>query len=523
MATVKDAILAIDVGTQSTRALAFDGEGRLLDKARAVYDPPYRSPQPGWAEQDPEYFWERVGTACRTLWAQGVVSTDRIAAVAMTFQRGTPVNLDESRRPLRPAIVWLDQRRSANPPPLPAFWTAALGAAGALGVVRRFQAEAEANWIAEHQPEIARRTRHYLLLSGYVTMRMTGEARDSVACTVGYFPFDFKALAWAAPSDWKWKALAVDPATLPQLVQPGMALGEVTTAAAAHTGLPAGLPVISAGSDKACEVLGSGCLEPHEGCIGYGTTATLNVDSPRYVEPLRLVPPYPSAQPGRYNVEYQVFRGFWMVTWFKEQFAALEQQRAAERGIAPESLLEELAAEVPPGSLGLTLQPYWTPGLVHPGPEGKGAIVGFGEAHHKHHMYRALLEGLAYEMRNGRERIEARTKTPLSRLVLCGGGSRSDLVMQITADVFGMTAHRPSCEEASGLGAAILGAVGAGLHRDLPTAVRAMTGTGTSFDPVPAHVKRYDDLYRAVYQPLYGRLQPLYRAMRAITGYPPPP
>lgn len=520
---MKDAILAIDVGTQSTRALAFTADGRLLDKARATHEPPYVSPQLGWAEQDPEYFWDRVGVACRGLWSQGVVSPDRIAAVAMTFQRSTVVSLDATDKPLRPAIVWLDQRRSAHPPRLPATWRAALTLAGASGVVDRFQAEAEANWIAEHQPEIHRNTSRYLLLSGFVTLRLTGHARDSVACIVGYMPFDFRKLSWAAPWDWKWQALAVDPRTLPDLVVPGRPLGTVCASAAAHTGLPLGVPVIAGGSDKACEVLGSGCLEPHQGCIGYGTTATLNVDSGRYVEPVRLVPPYPSAQPGRYNLEYQVFRGFWMVTWFKEQFAHIERQQAAERGLEPEQLLEALASEVPPGSLGLTLQPYWTPGLVHPGPEAKGAMIGFGAAHKKPHMYRALLEGLAYEMRNGRERIEGRTKVPLGDLALCGGGSRSDLVMQITADVFGMPARRPSTDEASGLGAAILGAVGAGLHADVRTAALAMTGTGRVFEPRVEHARRYDDLYREVYRPLYARLQPLYRAIRRITDYPPPP
>ena len=520
---MKDLVLAIDVGTQSTRALAFDASGALVDKARALYEPPYHSPEPGWAELDPEVYWERVGTACRTLWQQGLVSPERVAAACATFQRGTVVSVDADGRPLRPSILWLDQRRAAHPPRLPAPWRTALKLAGASEVVARFQAEAEANWLAEHQPDLHARTAHYLLLSGFVTARLTGRWRDSVACTVGYLPFDFKRLAWSPASDWKWRALAIEPATLPELVAPGLPLGTVTREAAAHTGLPEGLPVISGGSDKSCEVLGSGCLEPHQACIGFGTTATFNVDSPRYVEPVRLVPPYPSARAGRYNVEYQVFRGFWMVTWFKEQFAHIERERARELGVEPETLLEQAASEVPAGSLGLTLQPYWTPGVAHPGPEAKGAMVGFGAHHRKPHMYRALLEGLAYEMRSGRERIQARTGRPVTELTLCGGGSRSDLVMQIAADVFDLPARRARCDEASGLGAAILCAVGAGLHPTVEAAVAAMTGPGRVFQPVPADVARYDQLYREVYAPLYGRLQPLYRAMRRITGYPPFP
>jgi len=520
---MKDLVLAIDVGTQSTRALVFDASGAQVDQARALYDPPYHSPEPGWAELDPEVYWERVGTACRTLWSQGRADPGRVASACATFQRGTVVCLDAEGAPLRAAILWLDQRRSARPPRLSAAWHAALAAAGASNVVARFQAEAEANWLAEHQPHLHGRIAHYLLLSGFVTGRLTGRWRDSIACQVGYLPFDFKRLAYAAPSDWKWKALAIAPATLPELVAPGRPIGALTADAARHLGLPQGLPVISGGSDKACEVLGSGCLEPHQACIGFGTTATFNVDSPRYVEPVRFVPAYASARAGRFNVEYQVFRGFWMVTWFKEQFAHLERERARELGVEPEALLEQAATGVPAGSLGLTLQPFWTPGVAHPGPEGRGAIVGFGAHHRKPHLYRAMLEGLVYEMRSGRERIQARTRTPVTELTLCGGGSRSDLVLQIAADVFGLPARRARCDEASGLGAAILGAVGAGLHPTVEAAAAAMTGPGRVFEPIPANVARYDQLYREVYSPLYGRLQPLYRAMRRITGYPPLP
>jgi sugar (pentulose or hexulose) kinase len=519
----RDIVLAIDVGTQSCRALAFDATGRLLDRSRVAYEPPYVSPEPGWAEQDPEAFWRDVGEACQLLWRQGVVDPDSIASVCMTFQRNTVIHLGADDKPLRPAIVWLDQRRCGKPPEMPPHWRLLFTIAGARETVAHFQAESEANWVAEHQPDVHVATKRIVMLSGFVTLRMTGDFVDALSCQVGYLPFDFKRQAWAGPTDWKWSALAVERNWLPALIPPGQTLGTVSETAAVHTGIPAGTNVISGGSDKACEVIGCGCLEPHQACIGYGTTATLNVDSPKYVEPVRLVPPYPSVQSGYHNIEYQVFRGFWMVTWFKEQFAHVERQRAAELGVAPEVLLEELAAEVPPGCLGLTLQPFWTPGVRHPGPEGKGAMVGFGAVHKKPHMYRALLEGLAYELRSGRERIQKRTGVPITELTVCGGGSRSDLVLQIAADVFDLPARRPSYDEASGLGAAILGAVGAGLHPDLKSAVAAMTGSRNVFDPIRANVACYDELYSRVYTPLYARLQPLYKAIMDITGYPKAP
>jgi len=311
---MRDLVLSIDVGTQSTRALLFDTLGTLVAGARAVHDPAYHSPEYGWAEQDPGFYWDRVAQACRELFATHGLEAGRIASVAMTFQRGTIVNLGADGRPLRPAILWVDARRSSRPPQLPFVLTAAFNAVGVGPTVRRFQAETEVNWIAEHQPEIAARTAHQLLLSGWLTYRMTGLMRDSTAAIVAYLPFDYKKQTWAGPADWRWRAMAVRREALPELVAPGQQIGTVSHEAAAATGIPEGVPVIAAGSDKACEVLGAGCVLPHQGCIGYGTTATLNVSSPKYVEPAPFVPPYPSARPGHYDAEYQLSRGFWLVT-----------------------------------------------------------------------------------------------------------------------------------------------------------------------------------------------------------------
>jgi sugar (pentulose or hexulose) kinase len=184
---------------------------------------------------------------------------------------------------------------------------------------------------------------------------------------------------------------------------------------------------------------------------------------------------------------------------------------AEEKGVAPEQLLDDLIREVPPGSDGLVLQPYWSPGLKVPGPEAKGAVIGFSDVHTRAHLYRAILEGLAYGLREGKERIEARTGQPITELRVSGGGSQSDIAMQISADLFGLPAIRPHVYETSGLGAAINVAVGLGLHNTFPDAVRAMTRPGTVFDPNPATHRLYDALYRQVYLHLYDRLKKSYR------------
>lgn len=514
---MSDLLLALDVGTQSVRALLFDANGEMAARAQVAIEP-YVAPQPGWAEQDPDVYWRALGTACAELWA--AQDPARVAALALTTQRATTVVVDAHGAPLRDAIVWLDQRRSRGLPPVGGWWGAAFKLAGVAGTVATFQAAAPDNWLAAHQPDLWARVHKCLLLSGYLSWRLCGEFVDAEAAQVGYIPFDYKRLRWASGKDWKWRAMAVRRAQLPELVPSGQPLGELTAEAAGHLGLAPGLALIAAGADKACEVLGSGCVAPNQASLSFGTTATVNSCRERYLEVTRHVPPYPAALPGVYANEVQIYRGFWLVSWFKQEFARHEQQLAAQRGVAPEALFDELIADIPPGSQGLILQPTWSPGVRIPGPEAKGAIIGFGDVHTRAHLYRAILEGLVYGLREGAERIQRRGRVAIDCLRVAGGGSQSDAAMQITADVFAMPAERPHVYEASGLGAAINAAVGLGWYPDHRAAVAAMTRPGRRFEPNPAAARIYEQLYRRVYRKLYRRLKPAYEDIREITGYP---
>ncbi|NLG27302.1 MAG: carbohydrate kinase [Chloroflexi bacterium] len=515
-------LLAIDNGTQSVRALLFDARGTLVDKARVEIEP-YVSPRPGWAEQRPELYWEKLCEACQLLWSKTSVPREAIVALGLTTQRATMVNVDAHGNALRPAIVWLDQRRTYGIPPIKGPWAIAFGLTGMTETLAYFQAEAESNWIRRYQPDIWDKTHKYLFLSGYLTHRLIDRFVDSTGCQVGYVPFDYRSMCWAGKGDWKWLAVPMPEEYLPDLLPPGALLGQVTRAASEATGIPEGLPMIAAAADKACEVIGAGALAPHVGCLSYGTTATINTTHRRYTEVIPLVPPYPSAVPERYSLEVQIYRGYWMVNWFRHEFGLPEENRAIELGVEPESLFDELAAAVPAGSMGLVLQPYWSPGVKVPGPEAKGALIGFGDIHTRAHMYRAIIEGLAYALREGMERIERRSRTKVTELRVSGGGSQSDQAMQITADIFGLPTARPHIYETSGLGAAIDAAVGIGIHPSFETAVAEMTRLGDVFDPNPESAKVYDALYRRVYLKMYERLKPLYEEIRAITRYPQQP
>ncbi len=508
-------LLAIDAGTQSIRALLFSPKGDLIAKQRVAYEP-YFSTAPGLAEQKPELYWESLCQACQGLFNQKGVDRSSIAAVSLTTQRTTVINLDKDGKPLRPAIVWLDQRRTEGLPPMGGFWGTAFKLAGAADTIAYLRAEAEVNWIRTHQPEIWKKTHKYIFLSGYLTWRLLDRFVDSVGCQVGYIPFDYKAQKWCGAKDWKWQALPINPELLPDIYPQGKVMGTITAQAASQTGIPEGLKLVAAAADKACEVLGAGCLEPDVACLSYGTTATINTTHKKYIEVIPLIPPYPAAEPDLYNFEVMVYRGYWMVSWFKHEFGLREEKLASEKGVEPEALFDELVNRVPPGSQGLVLQPYWSPGLRSPGPEARGAIIGFGDVHTRAHIYRAILEGLAYALREGKERTEKRSKVPITELRVAGGGSQSDAAMQLTADIFGLPASRPHVYEASGLGAAMDAAVGSGVHPDFSAAVREMTRLGETFAPDEKAHAVYEQLYEEVYLKMYDRLQPFYKKMREI-------
>jgi sugar (pentulose or hexulose) kinase len=510
--------LSIDNGTQSVRALVFDTVGTLVAKHQIEIEA-YVSPQPGWAEQNADYFWQKVCEACQGLWPKLEIPREEICAVSVTTQRGTVVSLDKHGKPLRPAISWLDQRQADK---IPSSGLVGLGmrCLGLGDLLSKLCREAESNWIAEHQPDIARDTSSWLLLSGYLTYQLTGKLNDAVASQVGFIPFDYKNQRWCQPDNWRYHALSVSPEQLPNLESAGQSLGTINAAAAAATGIPEGIALIAAGSDKACEVLGSGCIDNHVGSVSYGTTATFNVSSKRYFEAVPFHPAFPAVVPNMFNIETMVHRGYWMVNWFKKEFGLREELIAKEKGIAPEVLFDDLLRAVPPGSMGLVLQPYWSSGVNSEGPEAKGAIVGFGDVHTRAHIYRAIIEGIAYALRDGMQRLEKRGKLKIDRLRVSGGGSQSDEILQMTADIFGLPAEKPHTYETSGLGAAIAAAVGTGVYPDFDCAVKAMVHCGKRFEPRQEQVSIYNKLFKQVYQKLYKQLRPSYRAIRNITGYP---
>ncbi len=509
--------LAIDNGTQSVRALIFDQFGTEIAKARVAIEP-YFSTQPNFAEQHAAYYWQKLSEACQQLWQNCDITPAQIAGISLATQRYTMICLDKDKQPLRPAIVWMDLRRGETNDI--GFLNPLTKVIGMGELVQEAQQKARCNWLAHHEPEIWAKTAYYVNLSAYLTYQLTGEIADSTGHALGYLPYDYKAQTWFKPNNIKWRLFSCRLEQMPKLMAPGQLLGHITAHAAAATGILEGTPMIAAASDKACEALGSAGLAADTACLSFGTTATINTTSSHYLEILKHMPAYTAAAPNYYNHEYMIYRGFWMVSWFKEQFAQYEEQLAKTQGVDTEKLLDKAVKDIPAGCMGLMMQPYWSPGVRHPGLEGKGALIGFGDVHTRAHVYRAILEGLAYELKLGFDTIEKRTGKPIKHLRVSGGGSQSDSAMQLTADIFGMPAYRPHTYEASGLGAAINCAVGLGVYSDHLAATEAMTHLGDEFVPIDVNVQLYKRLYNEVYLKMYKRLKPLYQSIQDITGYP---
>lgn len=513
MKTDKRYVLTFDCGTQSTRALLFDDTGELVCKSKVSFEP-YFSIENGWAEQHAEFYFDRVCEASQKLKKLCSEHWDKIEGIAITTIRDTFVQLDKEGKPVRPMIVWMDQR-TAGEKKFGLKERLAFGLTGMTNTAKTIQSLTKAHWLMEHEPEGWAKTYKYMELSGYINYCLTGNMADAVAAQIGHVPFDYKKRKWNTATSLNNAILGYYPDKLPEIVDTCGILGYITKEAEIKTGIRAGLPVFSAGSDKGCETLGTGCMNDYTASISFGTTATIQFSTDRHVEPQQFMPAYPAIIKGFYNPEIQIYRGYWMLTWFKNQFAHKEEQDAKELGIPCEELFNLKMQQVPPGSDGLIVQPYWNPGLKQ--PESKGSVIGFTDTHTKVHLYRAIVEGLGFELLNGLKALEKRAGYKIRMLTVSGGGASSDHICQLTADIFGLPVYRVQTHETSGLGAAIVCFLALKRYGDHKEAVAGMVHYKEPFRPNPENHEIYKELYSDIYVRIYKRLKPLFvRIRRAL-------
>ncbi len=509
-------VLTIDFGTQSVRAMLFDKRGKDYGKEKVPFNPPYFSREIGWAEQKPEFYWEKLKEATNGLKAKCAEIWDDIEAVSLTTIRDTAVIVDKDGKPLRDVILWLDQREvpfaektrfsQSFKTLLKMLKVQDMAAAQCRGSV--------CNWVHENEPEVWSKMHKFLMFSGYMTYRLTGEMKDSVANQIGHIPFDYKLKTWQTPHAITASIFDLKAKDMCELVEPGTVIGYVTKEASADLGIKEGLPLIASGSDKGCETLGSGCVNSTGASLSLGTTATVQMTTDKYVETEPFVPPYPAVLPGKYNPEVEIYRGYWMLSWFKNEFAHKEVKEAKELGVSAEELLNKHLKDVPPGCEGLILQPYWTPGIKH--PNARGAILGFADCHTRVHIYRAIIEGIAYGLYDGLLSIQRKTKIKVEFLAVSGGGSESDEICQITANIMGIPVRRAQTYETSSLGAAITAFTGIGVYKSFEEATKNMVHISKQFEPDPKEHELYEKLYHRIYRRIYPNNKKLYDDLKLI-------
>lgn len=500
-------VLVIDVGTQSMRGIIFDEKGNLLVKEQVKYLP-YLAKKNGYMEQRADMYWETLCQITKAITEKQPRLMQDVIAMSVDTFRDTAVLLDENNNVLRDCILWSDLRVADTSEKLPAKQRFLFKLVGMDRPIKAIRQKVKTRWVQQNEPELWQKVKKVAHISAYLNWKLTGNLTDSYASTIGHFPFDNKKKRWMKPNDLLCPVFDLPLSMMVPLCSPGDVMGQITAEAAALSGLPEGLKVYASGSDKSCESLGVGCVGRNVASVSFGTSSTVQFSTKKYFEPEAFMPAYVSVLKDYYNPEVQIFRGYWMISWFKQNFARHLEKRAEAEGRSVEEIMNEEMESIPAGSDGLVLQPFWQAGLTT--PEAKGAIIGFSDFHTRAHVYRAIVEGIDFALREGLERMERRGKQKIDFIAVAGGGSQSDLICQIAADVFNKPVKRVQTYETSALGAAMSTFMATGLYKDEYEAVNAMVRYVKTFTPNPQNVKIYDNIYKNIYFKLYKKLQKFY-------------
>lgn len=494
-------VIGLDIGTSGTKAIAMDAGGARLASALVEY--PLHSPRPQWAEQDPAD-WRRAA-----LEALGRVAAEidakAVAAVGLTGQMHGSVFLDARHHVIRPALLWCDQRTAAQC----AAITETVGADRLIAMAANpaltgFTAP-KILWLRDHEPDHYARVRQVLLPKDYIRHELTGQFATDVADASGTLLFDVARRAWHPEL---LKLLGLDPAWFPPAYEGPEITGTLHAAAAEATGLPEGIPVVAGGGDQAANGVGCGIVRAGIASASLGTSGVVFVHSDMVqVDPAGRVHTFCHSAPGRWHLMGVMLSAGGALRWFRDTLCGEEVARGAAEGRDPYGFITEAAASVPPGAEGLTFLPYLTGERTpHKDPDAKGAFVGLSLRHGKAHLARAVLEGVAFGMRDSLEIIRG-LGIPVAEVRMSGGGARSPLWRQIMADVCGAPMVAINADEGPAYGAAILAAVGAGLHPDVGRACDAVIRETGRVEPDAGRAAAYAEDY-AEFRATYPALAP---------------
>lgn len=467
--------------------------GKLRGIAAAEYAT--SSPQPLWSEQDPETWWTAARSAIGRVLRESGTPPGSVEAVGLSGQMHGLVLLDAADRVVRPAILWNDQRTAAQCDAMrEAIGRERLIAITGNDALTGFTAP-KALWVREQEPAAWARVRHILLPKDLVRLRLTGEHVTDVADGAGTILFDLAARTWSAEV---LAGLGIDAALLPRVVEGPEVGGRVTRAAGAATGLRPGIPVVGGGGDQAANAVGVGAVVPGVGALSVGTSGVVFVPTAGpAIEPDGRLHAFCHAVPETWHLMGVMLSAAGSLRWLRDTLAP---------GRSFDDLVA-LAEPVAPGSDGLVFLPYLSGERTpHPDPLARGAFVGLTLRHGPGHLVRAVLEGVAFGLRDAFELVRATSPAPLEDLRASGGGTRSGLWKRIVADVLEVPISLTRSSEGAASGAAILAAVGAGWFGSVAEACAALVALDGVTEPEPGAAEAYAPTY-AVYRDLYPRLR----------------
>jgi xylulokinase len=489
--------LGIDTSTTSSKALLIDESGTVIAVASSPHS--LQTPRPLWSEQDPHEWWGAVSASIRSVLEKAGIGGERIAAVGLTGQMHGLVLLDEAGNVLRPAILWNDQRTQSQCNEIHQIMGKEKFIQITGNVALTGFTAPKILWVKENEPDVYAKAKHVLLPKDYIRYKLTGEYALDKADGAGTVLFDLKSRDW---SDEVLSALDIPRAWMPKTFEGPESTGCVTEQAASLTGLKVGTPVAAGGGDQAAQAVGVGAVEPGIVGLTVGTSGVVFATTPSaLIEPEGRLHAFCHAVPGMWHFMGVMLSAAGSLQWYRDTLAP---------NVSFDDLLKE-AESVPAGSEGLQFLPYLTGERTpHPDPLARGAFIGLTVRHSRAHMTRALLEGVAFGLKDSFTLIQNAGLGAITQVRASGGGTKGALWRQIFASVLEAELVTVNTTEGAAYGAALLAGVGAGAWTDVPSACKASVKMTGSTLP--------DSSQAAVYGRSYLLFQELYPALKSSFG-----
>jgi D-xylulose kinase len=497
-------VLAIDAGTTGVRSMFFDKSGNVKGQAYSEYESMF--PKPSWVEQNAENWWSKSSETIRKALSVTGLGSEHVISISVTNQRETIVPIDTDGKPLRNAIVWQDRRTVPQCDWIEKeFSQDAVYSITGLTVDPYFSAP-KILWIKQHEESLFKKTDKFLLVHDYLLYRLSDEFATDYSNASRTMLFDVRQAKWSSRI---LDAFGIPEEKLPDAVQSGTKVGELTAKASKETGLKEGTPVVAGGGDQQCAALGVGVVKEGrlKSTTGTGTFLLAHSKTVRLDPGLRVLCSR-HVVPDSFVVEASMFTTGSALKWFRDNLGSEERTIADDRGVDPYDVITEEADSIPAGSEGVVHIPHFVgAGAPNWNPHSRGIFAGLALGHTRAHIIRAILEGVSYEIRTNIE-VMRELGLPSQEVRVTGGAARSETWMQIQANILRIPVIRTQMEEATAVGAAILACKGVGVFKSVGQAAEEMVKTLPPLSPSKET--------REVYQKGYKKFEELYTAISGL-------